>query len=60
MEGTRAVALAAAYAGGYAALHSLLASDGVQALATRAVGPRAARGYRLAYNTLAVALLLPE
>jgi protein-S-isoprenylcysteine O-methyltransferase Ste14 len=42
----------------YFALHSLLASRGAKARAAR-LGPAAVRSYRLIYNGLAVALLVP-
>jgi protein-S-isoprenylcysteine O-methyltransferase Ste14 len=54
------VALSASAAGVYAALHSLLASDEAQAVARRACGPGADRWYRLAYNALAVGLLVAQ
>lgn len=53
-----AICVAAASAGLYAALHSLLASDEAQAVARRAFGSVADRWYRLAYNALAVGLLV--
>jgi len=49
--------LAAAWAG-YAALHSLLATLGVKHLVERRL-PAFARAYRLAFNLVAIALLLP-
>jgi protein-S-isoprenylcysteine O-methyltransferase Ste14 len=55
-----AIGVAAASAGLYAALHSLLASDEAQALARRVCGPVADRWYRLAYNALAVGLLVAQ
>jgi protein-S-isoprenylcysteine O-methyltransferase Ste14 len=55
-----AIGVAAASAGLYAALHSLLASDEAQAVARRAFGPLADRWYRLAYNVLAVGLLVAQ
>jgi protein-S-isoprenylcysteine O-methyltransferase Ste14 len=54
----RAIGVAAASAGLYAALHSLLASDEAQAIARRVFGPATDRWYRLAYNALAVGLLV--
>jgi protein-S-isoprenylcysteine O-methyltransferase Ste14 len=56
----RAIGLPAASAGLYAALHSLLASDEAQAVARRVWGPAADRWYRLAYNALAVGLLMAQ
>jgi hypothetical protein len=55
-----AAGVAAASAGLYAALHSLLASDEAQAVARRVFGPVADRWYRLAYNALAVGLLVAQ
>jgi protein-S-isoprenylcysteine O-methyltransferase Ste14 len=56
----RAIGVAAAAAGLYAALHSLLASHEAQAVARRVFGPGADRWYRLAYKTLAVGLLVAQ
>ena len=43
----------------YSALHSLLASDEAQAATRRVFGPSVDRWYRLAYNALAIATLVP-
>jgi methanethiol S-methyltransferase len=53
------VAVIAVYAGLYGLLHSLLATDGARALARRLFGSGADRWYRLAYNVVALATLLP-
>mgnify|MGYP005843633251 CR=1 FL=1 len=49
----------AAYAVVYCAIHSWLASQRMKNWARRTFGPVADRWYRLAYNTLATAMLLP-
>lgn len=43
----------------YGAVHSLLAAQRAKALAARLLGEPGRRGYRLAYNALAVVTLLP-
>jgi protein-S-isoprenylcysteine O-methyltransferase Ste14 len=53
-----AIGAAAASAGAYAVVHSLLASDEAQAAARRLCGAGADRWYRLAYNAAAVGLLV--
>jgi protein-S-isoprenylcysteine O-methyltransferase Ste14 len=53
-----AVGAAAAATGLYATLHSLLASDEAQVLVRRFFGPIADRWYRIAYNVLAIGLLV--
>lgn len=55
---TGAIATLAAVAA-YGALHSLLASHAAKRRAQHALGPGAARLYRLGYNTLAIVTLLP-
>ncbi len=54
------IAVVVLYASLYAAVHSLLASDGAKALARRWFGQRVDRWYRLAYNVLAYVALVPS
>jgi methanethiol S-methyltransferase len=53
------VAAILGYASFYGLLHSLLASERAKALARRAFGPAADHWYRLAFNVLAGAALVP-
>jgi len=58
-EGLRGAVLTFLAVAAYGAFHSLLASPWAKRLARRAFGEAAGRGYRLAFNLLAIITLLP-